>query len=106
MPPSTKNMAYVRRRPSMSEMEAQKNLPPILNRLNNAVKPAATPAMTANYPFSNSTNSRGMPMSEPPKPSCNMGEAMPMTPMPALTFMHSTIQSNQNWGIPQTLLTC
>ena len=30
---------------------------------------------------------------------------MPITPMPALTFMQSTIQTSQNWGIPQTLFT-
>lgn len=35
-----------------------------------------------------------------------MGEAMPITPMPALTFMHSTIQISQNCGMPQTRFTC
>ena len=35
-----------------------------------------------------------------------MGEAMPITPMPALTFMHSTSHTSQNWGMPQTFFTC
>ena len=28
-----------------------------------------------------------------------MAEAWPSTPIPAVTFMHSTIQSSQNWGV-------
>ena len=35
-----------------------------------------------------------------------MGLAMPITPMPALTFMHSAIHTSQNCGMPQTLFTC
>ena len=31
---------------------------------------------------------------------------MPITPMPADTFMHSTIHSSQNCGMPQTFFTC
>ena len=30
----------------------------------------------------------------------------PITPMPALTFMHSTTHTSQNWGMPQTFFTC
>ena len=43
----------------------------------NPVKPAATAA-------------------DAPKISCSIGDAMPMTPMPALTFRQSTAQINQN----------
>ena len=28
-----------------------------------------------------------------------IAEAWPNTPMPAVTFMHSTIQISQNWGV-------
>ena len=35
-----------------------------------------------------------------------MGLAMPITPMPADTFMHSTTHTSQNWGMPQTFFTC
>ena len=38
----------------------------------------------------------GLSISEPAKISCNIGEAMPSTPIPADTFMHSTIQIIQN----------
>ena len=35
-----------------------------------------------------------------------MGLAMPITPMPADTFMHSTIQISQNCGILKAFFTC
>ena len=35
----------------------------------------------------------------PPKISCNIGEAMLRTPMPAETFRQSTAQINQNCGV-------
>lgn len=35
-----------------------------------------------------------------------MGEDMPITPIPAETFRHSTPHSNQNCGMPQTFFTC
>ena len=38
----------------------------------------------------------GCPISEPPKISCSIGDAMPMTPMPALTLRQSTAQISQN----------
>lgn len=31
---------------------------------------------------------------------------MPITPMPADTFMHSTIHTSQNCGMPHTFFTC
>ena len=40
-----------------------------------------------------------LPISEPPKISCSIGEAMPITPMPADTFRHSTAQISQNCGV-------
>ena len=44
-PPSTKKMIKVVLRPKKSDKLAQKNRPPILNKLNNAVKPAAIAAI-------------------------------------------------------------
>ena len=41
----------------------------------------------------------GWPNSEPAKISCSMGEAMPITPMPALTFSMSTNHTSQNCGV-------
>ena len=38
----------------------------------------------------------GLADQTPPKISCSIGEAMPITPMPALTFRHSTPQISQN----------
>ena len=31
---------------------------------------------------------------------------MPITPMPALTFRHSTTHTSQNCGVPQARFTC
>jgi hypothetical protein len=41
----------------------------------------------------------GNPISLPAKISCSIGEAMPITPMPAETFKQSTHQINQNCGV-------
>ena len=38
-------------------------------------------------------------MSAPPNVSCSMGEAAPMMPMPADTFMHRMIHRSQNCGV-------
>ena len=78
----------------------------MLNRLSSAVKPAATPAIAASWVLSSSPYLAATPISEPPNTSCSMGEAMPITPMPALTFMHSTIHTSQNWGILKAFFTC
>ena len=78
----------------------------MLNNDSSAVKPAAAVAMAANWVLSSSPKLALTPISAPPNTSCSMGEAMPITPMPALTFMHSTIHSSQNCGMPQTRLTC
>ena len=93
-------------RPSLSDRLAQKKRPPMLNRLSNAVKPAATPAIAASWVLSSSVNFAGTPTRAPPKTSCSIGLAMPITPMPADTFMHSTSHTSQNCGMNQTLLTC
>ena len=93
-------------RPILSDRLDQKKRPAILNRLSKAVKPAAALATAARSDRSSSANFFATPISDPPKTSCNMGDAMPIMPIPALTFMHSTIHTSQNWGIPQTRLTC
>ena len=41
----------------------------------------------------------GRPMSEPAQISCSIGEAMPITPMPADTLSISTAQISQNCGV-------
>ncbi len=41
----------------------------------------------------------GWPISEPPKISCSIGDAMLSTPMPAETFMHSTTQMHQKAAV-------
>ena len=56
--------------------------------------------------MSSSAKRFGTPMRLPPKTSCSIGLAMPITPMPALTFMQSTSHTSQNCGMPQTLFTC
>jgi hypothetical protein len=56
--------------------------PPMLNRLRSPAKPAAAEAVTRPWNI-----------------SCTIGEAMPSTPMPALTFRQSTAQSSQNWRV-------
>ena len=43
----------------------------------------------------------GTSISRPPKISWIIGEAMPITPMPALTLRQSTTQSSQNCGVFQ-----
>ena len=48
----------------------------------------------------------GKPMSRPPNTSWIIGEAMPMTPIPALTLRHSTPHRNQNCGVLQAWSTC
>jgi len=48
----------------------------------------------------------GEPMSEPPKISCSIGEAIPSTPIPALTFRHSTAQIIQNDRVRWAFLRC
>ncbi len=60
----------------------------MLNRLIKPTKPAAAAGVT-----------------RPLKISWIMGEAWPSTPMPAVTFMHSTTHSSQNCGVRQATST-
>ena len=66
----------------MSEVEAQKKRPPMLNRLSRPTKPAAATGETC-----------------PGNISWLMAEACPSTPMPAVTLRQSTHQISQNCGV-------
>ena len=93
-------------RPSLSDRLAQKKRPTMLNRLISAAKPAAMPAIAVSCVLSSSVNFSGTPIRLPAKISCSIGLAMPITPMPAETFIVSTSQTSQNCGMPQTFFTC
>src|SRR3984957_10855629 len=71
----------------------------MLNRESRPAKPAAMPPMTV---FCSTLSAlkptSGNPISLPAKISCNIGEAMPITPIPADTFKHSTHQIGLNCG--------
>src|ERR1700754_4952934 len=83
-----------------SDSDAQKKRPPMLNNESRPVKPAAIAAMVAFCVVSNALKpTAGSPISLPAKISCNIGEAMPITPMPADTFKHNTPQISQNCGV-------
>src|SRR6185436_19392129 len=71
-----------------SESDAQKMRPPMLNRLRRPAKPAAADGVT-----------------RPRKISWIIGDAMPSTPMPALTFRHRTAHSSQNCGVFEATFT-
>src|SRR5579864_3265606 len=72
----------------------------MLNSDNRPAKPAAMPAITVLWSTESALNLRsGNPISLPAKISCNIGEAMPITPMPADTFKHNTHQISQNCGV-------
>jgi hypothetical protein len=61
------------------------------------VKPAAIAAtITRCSPLNAPNLTSGCPISAPPKISCSIGDAMPMTPMPADTLSISTAQISQN----------
>ncbi len=65
-----------------SEVEAQKKRPAMLKMLSSPTKPPAAAAVT-----------------RPGNISWLIAEACPSTPIPAVTFMHSTIQISQNCGV-------
>ena len=46
------------------------------------------------------------PISAPAKVSCSIGDAAPMMPIPAETFMQSTSQSSQNCGVLCAFFKC
>ena len=62
--------------------------------------------MAVSWVLSSSPNFLATPIRLPPNTSCSIGLAMPITPMPADTFIVSTIHTSQNCGMPQTLFTC
>ena len=72
----------------------------MLNSDNTPAKPAAIPAIIVLCSGDSAPKFRlGIPISLPAKISCNIGEAMPITPMPADTFSVSTHQISQNCGV-------
>src|SRR6478735_9316531 len=72
----------------------------MLNSESRPVKPAAIAAIVAFCSTLSALNpTSGNPINLPAKISCNIGEAMPITPMPADTFRHSTHQISQNCGV-------
>ncbi len=87
-------------RPIWSDSDAQKNRPPMLNSDSRPVKPAAIAAIAPRCSVvERGEVTSGWPISEPPKISCSIGEAMPITPMPAQTLRQSTAQISQNCGV-------
>ncbi|MNC88722.1 hypothetical protein D3C83_45710 [compost metagenome] len=71
----------------------------MLSRLSKPVNPAAMAAIFTLSASARSDSAPGRSISLPPNTSCSIGDAMPMTPMPALTFMHRTPHNNQNCGV-------
>src|SRR5216684_4393064 len=72
----------------------------MLNSDSKPAKPAAIAAIEAFWSTLSALNfTPGRPIRLPAKISCNIGEAMPITPMPADTFKHSTHQISQNCGV-------
>ena len=71
--------------------------------LNSDSRPTNPAAMVAIDRFWSASNAAtlvpGRPIREPPKISCSIGDARPITPMPADTFRHSTAQISQNCGV-------
>src|SRR5882757_10210064 len=72
----------------------------MLNSDNRPAKPAAIAAICAFCDASSALKpTLGSPISLPAKISCSIGEAMPITPMPADTLRQSTPQISQNCGV-------
>src|ERR1022692_4803368 len=72
----------------------------MLNSESRQAKPAAIPAITTFWSAESWLKVKlGIAISLPAKISCNIGDAMPITPMPADTFKHSTHQISQNCGV-------
>src|SRR6185312_5667424 len=80
--PNTKNVVYVALRPITSDNDAHPNRPVMLARLSSATKPAAA---AGRFPLK--------------KISWIIGDAWPITPMPAVTFKHNTHHTSQNCGV-------
>src|SRR5258708_34001120 len=72
----------------------------MLNNDSRPAKPAAIPAIRVFWSAESWLKLKfGKPISLPAKISCNIGEAMPITPMPAETLRQSTHQISQNCGV-------
>ena len=72
--------------------------PRLLNRL---IKPTRPPAAATIAAFCTSVSAAAAcrPSNLGPNTSCSIGLAMAITAMPAVTFVQSTAQINQNWGV-------
>ena len=79
----------------------------MLNRLSSAANAAPIVASCA-FCASVEVPERdaGTPISRPPNTSWIIGDAMPITPIPALTLRHSTPHSSQNCGVFHAWSTC
>jgi hypothetical protein len=72
----------------------------MLNSDSRPVKPAAIAAICVFCAASSALNlTPGRPIKLPAKISCSIGEAMPITPMPAETLSVSTHQISQNCAV-------
>src|SRR5215469_6398483 len=79
----------------------------MLNSDKSPANPAAMPAIATLCSGESWPNFRsGNPISLPAKISCSIGDAMPITPMPADTFKQSTHQISQNCGVLCALSRC
>src|ERR1700730_4753762 len=79
----------------------------MLNSDSRPAKPAAIAAMVAFCEASSALKpTLGSPINLPAKISCSIGEAIPITPIPADTFRQSTHQISQNCGVLWASLRC
>src|ERR1700745_3395320 len=79
----------------------------MLNSDSKPANPAAIAAIAVRCSGESWPNFRsGNPISLPAKISCSIGDAMPITPMPADTFRQSTHQISQNCGVLCALSRC
>ena len=79
----------------------------MLNRLSSAANAAPTVASCAFWASSRALNGTpGRSISRPPNTSWIIGEAIPITPIPALTLRQRTAHSSQNCGVFQAVSTC
>src|ERR1700691_3207623 len=95
-----KIVKYMFLRPILSDSEAQKMRPSALNRLIKPTRPAAAATIPA-FCAGVSAVVDVAPTSLAPNMSCNIGLAIEITAMPAVTFVQRTPQINQNWGVFQ-----
>src|SRR5579863_5565748 len=103
--PSTKNGKYAVLRPILSESDAQKIRP---SELNSEMSPTSPAADATNAAFCTVVIAvpGARPSSFGPNTSCSIGLAIAITPMPAVTFVHSTPQISQNCGVFHAWFRC